>query len=115
MFGYDSKLILKQLFALIGESEIEIEYLRQQLASIIEFEPYTSFKRMDSNNDGVISEPHFMVMMRQNGYRTLQLQDYQKLVQYFNISNKPKPSLNYEEFLQFILPCTNSVLRCQVT
>jgi len=29
MFGYDSKLILKQIMTTVGEHEMQIEYLRQ--------------------------------------------------------------------------------------
>lgn len=37
------------------------------------------------------------------------------MVSYFNISNKPNNTINFEEFLQMVLPCTNQILRCQVT
>ena len=40
MFGYDSKLFLKEIFLSIGHREIRIEILRQILASQAGFEPY---------------------------------------------------------------------------
>jgi hypothetical protein len=43
------------------------------------------------------------------------MMDVNKMVSYFNISNKPDNQINYEEFLQFVLPCNNAMLRCQVT
>ena len=37
------------------------------------------------------------------------------MMSYFNISNHPHNLINYEEFLQLVLPCNNPVLRCKVT
>ena len=59
MFGYDSKIILKNILACVGEKEMELESLRQQLACIADFEPYTCFKRLDQANIGHIGAIHF--------------------------------------------------------
>ena len=52
MFGYESKLKLKELLLFIAEQELAIEKMRQILAAIRDFEPYAAFKRVDRNNTG---------------------------------------------------------------
>lgn len=54
MFGYDSKLKLKELLLYMAEQELAIEKMRQILAAIRDFEPYAAFKRIDRNNTGLI-------------------------------------------------------------
>ena len=112
MFGYDSKLFLREIMVVIGQREVEIELVRQFLASHIDFEPYMVFKRFDQKNSGLITAVHLLKVMKENGYRDLQKTDFSKMLIYFNISNKQTPSMNFEEFLQFVLPCNNPVLRC---
>ena len=65
----------------------------------MDFEPYTVFKRLDQMNTGQIGAAHFMLIMKQNGYRTLTMMDYHKMLSFFNISNKKDNSINFEEFL----------------
>jgi len=55
MFGYDSKLKLKELLLFIADQELAIEKMRQILAAIRDFEPYTAFKRIDREGTGFIS------------------------------------------------------------
>lgn len=43
---------------------MEIEYFRQELASIKDYEPYTVFKRMDPMNKGLIGAANFMLLMK---------------------------------------------------
>ena len=71
MFGYDSKVILKQILACVGERELQIEYFRQKLAAIVDFEPYVCFKRLDYTNKKGIGFNEFETIMRQNGYRVI--------------------------------------------
>ncbi len=54
MFGYDSKLKLKELLLFIAEQELAIEKMRQILAAIRDFEPYTAFRRIDRDGSGYI-------------------------------------------------------------
>ena len=55
MFGHESKLKVKEVFVYVAEQEIAIERLRQILAAMRDFEPYTAFKRVDRNNTGYIN------------------------------------------------------------
>ena len=54
MFGHESKLKVKEILVYYAEQEIAIEKLRQILAAMMDFEPYTAFKRIDRGNTGVI-------------------------------------------------------------
>ena len=54
MFGYDSKLKLKELLLFIAEQELAIEKMRQILAAITDFEPYTAFRRIDRDGCGYV-------------------------------------------------------------
>jgi Ca2+-binding EF-hand superfamily protein len=68
MFGYDSKLFLKEIFLSIGHREIRIEILRQILSSQMDFEPYICFKRIDQSNNGTIGVNELFRLMKINGY-----------------------------------------------
>ena len=46
-FGQESKLKIKDILVYTAEQEIGIEKLRQILAAMRDFEPYTAFKRID--------------------------------------------------------------------
>jgi len=54
MFGHESKLRLKELLVFTAEQEIAIEKLRQILCAMRDFEPYTSFRRLDRGCEGLI-------------------------------------------------------------
>ena len=49
------KLKVKEILVYHAEQEIGIEKLRQILASMRDFEPYTAFKRIDRNGNGTIN------------------------------------------------------------
>ena len=56
MFGHESKLKVKEILLYHADQEIAIEKLRQILAAMRDFEPYTAFKRIDRSNCGTINE-----------------------------------------------------------
>ena len=55
MFGHESKLKVKEILLYHADQEIAIEKLRQILAAMRDFEPYTAFKRIDREGQGKIS------------------------------------------------------------
>lgn len=59
MFGHESRIKLKEIFVYYAEQEIAIEKIRQILAAMRDFEPYTAFKRIDRNNEGFIDAQAF--------------------------------------------------------
>ncbi len=46
---------LAKLLMVIGETELKIEFARQNLCKHKSFEPYAAFQRIDRGNDGWIS------------------------------------------------------------
>ena len=58
-FGQESKLKIKDILVYTAEQEIGIEKLRQILAAMRDFEPYTAFKRIDRSNEGFIGAEDF--------------------------------------------------------
>jgi len=95
MFGYDSKLKLKQLFLALAEDEIAIERLRQILAAIKEFEPYATFRRIDREGLGFVTSKNLSQFLRENGYRDFSKEDCQFVIKYFDQDGDRK--LNYHE------------------
>jgi Ca2+-binding EF-hand superfamily protein len=113
MFGYDSKLKLKELLLFIAEQELTIEKMRQILSAIRDFEPYAAFKRLDRNSTGFISTKELCQFERENGFREVTPEDFIFMVSYFDLDNDGM--LNYHDFLQILLPCDNPFLRSAAT
>lgn len=113
MFGYDSKLKLKELLLFYADQELAIEKMRQILAAIRDFEPYAAFKRIDRNNTGYIGTKEICQFERENGYREVSPEDFIFMVTYFDLDGDGK--LNYHDFLQILLPCDNPYLRSAAT
>ena len=84
MLSIETKHKLKDLFLCCGEEEAAIEKLRQVLCSYRDFEPYTSFKRIDRDSTGLISPKQLCQFMRENGYRELTSEDLAFLIRYFD-------------------------------
>ena len=87
--------------------------MRQILAAIRDFEPYTAFKRIDRNGSGFIGAEELCQFERENGYREISPEDFIFLINYFDLDNDNK--LNYHDFLQVLLPCDNPFLRSAAT
>jgi Ca2+-binding EF-hand superfamily protein len=87
MFGYDSKLKLKELLLFIAEEELAIEKMRQILSAIRDFEPYTAFKRIDRDGTGYISAKELCQFERENGYREISPEDFVFMINYFDLDN----------------------------
>ena len=113
MVGYESQLKIKELFVLVAEQEIAIEKLRQILAAMRDFEPYTAFRRIDRKNTGLVSAKSLCQFLRENGYRDVQTQDFEHMIRYFDLDGDKR--LNYHDFLQVLLPCDDSFLRAAAT
>ena len=76
MFGHESKLKVKEVLVYYAEQEIAIERLRQILAAMRDFEPYTAFRRIDRYNTGFIDAVSITQFQRENGYRELEPDDF---------------------------------------
>jgi hypothetical protein len=97
MFGHESRIKLKEIFVYYAEQEIAIEKIRQILAAMRDFEPYTAFKRIDRNNEGFIDAQALTHFQRENGFRELEPQDFKTLINYFDLDQDK--CLNYHDFL----------------
>lgn len=114
MFGYDSKVLLRDMLVNLGQQEMEIEDLRQKLCSIPDFDPYVAFKRISySENVDLIDEQSLEKFMKENQYTDLHGLDFAPVVQYFALGARRK-ALSYQEFLGLVLPCANPILRSHV-
>lgn len=59
MFGHESRIKLREILCYYAEQEIAIEKIRQILAAMRDFEPYTAFRRIDRDNNGTIDAYSF--------------------------------------------------------
>ena len=82
-----------------------------------DFEPYTAFRRIDRENTGYIDANQLVQYMRENGYRELEPTDFVQMVKYFACldTNGNQQALNYQAFLQILLPCDDAYLRSAVS
>ena len=66
--GYIYSVIkkLKDFFMAIAEGELAVESERQRLAHNIEFDLFSSFKRIDRNCDGLIDSYDLNTFMHEN-------------------------------------------------
>ena len=58
-----------------AEEEGAIEKLREILASIKDFEPYTAFKRIDRDRSGYVTAKSLCQFLRENGFREITKED----------------------------------------
>ena len=113
-FGYDSKILLRDVLMSLGQKELEIEELRQRLCSVPDFDPYLAFKRIVyPESCGYIDGSSLVKFMKENQHEDLHILDFEPLVRYFSLRPKAK-TLSYQEFLGLILPCASPLLRCHV-
>ena len=84
-----------------------MESARQILCSMRDFEPYTAFRRLDRLNLQTLDNHQLCAFLQQAGYREFEASDCSLAIRYFAPSGK----LNYQTFLQVVLPCDDTYLR----
>ena len=114
VFSHESKLKVKELLVYYAEQEIAIERCRQILAAMIDFEPYIAFRRIDRADTGYIDAASLAQFQRENGYRELEASDFKQMVKYFGLDGE-EFGLNYQAFLQILLPCNDAYLRAALS
>ena len=100
---------LTDFFMTIANGELDIEGRRQKLAANSEFEPYSSFVRIDRNGDGHVDAVDLRAFLCDNSRSNYDIPECEFLIRYFDVDGDR--ALNYTEFLQMILPCDNLTLR----
>lgn len=105
---------LARLLVEIGESEAQIEVLREILCEQITFEPYTAFRRLDIAKTGYISSLELFEFLRLNDCNSHTLED---LDEYFIVFHDfdGDSKLSYAEFLKIVLPKDNPELRSKTS
>ena len=110
----ESHDLLANLLLTMSKFEQSIELKRQYLAQNENFEPYSAFQRLDRNELGFLGAKEFLNYLRDNGMASNVTEgDCYYLVKFFDSDLDGK--LHYPDFMQLILPCTNSRLRSQAT
>jgi Ca2+-binding EF-hand superfamily protein len=106
------QLQLKKLLLTISKGEKSIERQRQRLAKNDKFEPYAAFMRVDRDENGVIGSVEILRFLRENGVEEATEADCFLIVKYFD--SDEDGYLNFQDFLQLLLPCDNQALRSNV-
>ena len=109
MLSASTQNLLKDFFMAIANGELDIENRRQKLAGNAEFEPYSTFVRIDRNGDGHVDAIDLKAFLCDNSRSTYDVPECEFLIKYFDVDGDR--ALNYTEFLQMILPCDNLTLR----
>ena len=104
-----------EILLLIADEEQAIEQRRQNLCLIREFEPYSSFTRLDREGKGFIVSQDIVNLLHENRCGAPDISKYgcNYLVKFFDSSFSGH--ISYQDYLQIILPCTDLDLRTEVT
>ena len=97
----------------ISKREQEIEVYRQFLCGNDNFEAYSSFQRLDRNQDGFVTPMDIVNFMRDNGQMQVTESACYFIFKFFDSDEDGK--LHYPDYLQMILPCTNARMRTEQT
>ena len=77
------------------------------------YSPYSSFCRIDRNENGFITPMNLVNFFRDNGIMDVTEATCYFIVKFYDADEDGK--LTYPEYLQLILPCTNMNMRSEVT
>ena len=113
MLSVETQTKIRDFLKAIGDYELSIEGLRQNLASILQFEPYSSFLRIDRQNQRCITSESIRGFLNENNRNNYSVRDCDYLIKYFDIDCDGV--LNYTEFMQMVLPCDNLLLRSEAS
>lgn len=105
--------LMKQLILKIIDFEEKIEVLRQFLCSNEFFDVYSAFNRIDRNQDGFITPIDMLNFFRDNGVTAVTEAKCYFMIKYFDSDLDGK--LHFPDFMQIVLPCTNSKMRSECT
>ena len=106
-------VMMKDIIMMFISGEEKIEVLRQFLVSNEFFDLYSAFNRIDRDQDGFISPLEFLNFFRDNGVTHLNEANCYFMVKFFDSDFDGK--LHFADFMQMVLPCTNSKMRSEVT
>jgi len=108
MVGHHTEYKVATLFQTISNGEKDIEISRQVLAERSAFEPYTAFKRLTRLDTSNLTVYQVVDFLRENNFTVLE-RDVRNVFRAYSTS--PDGRLTYTDFLELVLPRTNTVLR----
>jgi len=108
MIGLTTEYKLANLLNALSNGEKDIEISRQVLAERSAFEPYTAFKRLTRLATGSLTVYQVVDFLRENSFHVLE-KDVRNVFRLYSTSADGR--LSYTDFLEVVLPRTNSVLR----
>jgi hypothetical protein len=100
--------ILTAIFKSIATEETEIERLRQELAQTRNFEAQILFNKINTDGNSSISDAELLTFLKDNGTEA-SVEDCQAVIAEFDSSGDKQ--LQYDEFLNMMLPAANESLR----
>ena len=110
MLSIHTERIFRDVLVEIFEGEICSENLRQQLCGgNPEFSPYSAFMRIDRTAEENINGGNILQFLRDNNVFAFTQADCQRLINYYD--SERSGFLNYQDFLQVVLPCEDVNLR----
>ena len=109
MLGYESERRLKNFLVAVGDGERDLELARQRLCNIPDFAPHAAFQRLDRDYSLQISSRELGNFLRDNGIYHVLDSELCILVAFFDSNGNGR--LNFQEFLQIVLPCEDNYLR----
>eukprot|EP00349_Pseudokeronopsis_sp_Brazil_P005541 CAMPEP_0202958990 /NCGR_PEP_ID=MMETSP1396-20130829/3257_1 /ASSEMBLY_ACC=CAM_ASM_000872 /TAXON_ID= /ORGANISM="Pseudokeronopsis sp., Strain Brazil" /LENGTH=231 /DNA_ID=CAMNT_0049677333 /DNA_START=22 /DNA_END=717 /DNA_ORIENTATION=- len=112
MLSSTSEKALHDFLLCIMDAERRIEGKRQALCQIYDFNPKSSFLRLDRDNNEFIAALEVLNFLRDNKEYSLTLQDCESFVNFYD--NDKDGYLDYDEFLQIVRPCEDIPLRDSV-
>ena len=99
------------LFLTIAEHESNIEEVRADLAALTDFSPVQLFKHINEERDDRLKVDEMVQFMFDNGVTGTDTNEVivREMIQEFDIDLDG--TLNYDEFLNLVLPATDEKLR----
>lgn len=108
MISITTEYKLASLLQALSNGEKDIEISRQVLAERSAFEPYTAFKRINRIGTGSLSVYQVLDFLRENNFPVLE-KDVRNVFRLYSTGGDGR--LSYTDFLEIVLPRTNTVLR----
>lgn len=110
MLSFESEKKLNCLLLTIGQGEEDLESSRQRLCLISDLTTRSCFDRLDRLQKKKLTPDSFVNFFRDNGVYHVSYDESLELIKFFSAGQQ---LLNYDDFIQIILPCEHNQLRAQ--
>jgi Ca2+-binding EF-hand superfamily protein len=96
----------------MARGERNVERQRKQLAQLVNFEPNSTFQRINRNKNGKITSLEILNFLRSNNFEDATEADTASIVKYF--SGHDSGFLDYQDLLQILMTCDDAELRSEI-